>query len=144
MTPSPFQVSAISISPSFGQEKGSNGNNQKAGQIPGAQGRVSVAIKLPRGRERRWRETRRAEVYFLEGSRFDGVARARRTRRPLGVLRWMLVGAWVTCIAQNSVSSCSEALTYPQRCLASTPWHPGGASLQQIKEQRMKRGITTH
>ena len=84
--PSPFQVSAMSTSPSVGQVKGSYGRSQKAGQMPEAQGRVRVTIKLPWGRERRWCETRRAEVYFREASGLLGWDVARRTRRLLGVL----------------------------------------------------------
>jgi hypothetical protein len=77
----------MSISPSEGQVKGSNGRSQKAGQIPGAQGRVSTAVRLPRGWDRRWCETRRAEVYFFAGSGWEGCEMARRTRRSFGVLK---------------------------------------------------------
>ena len=58
----------MSTSPSDGQLKGSWGRSQKAGQIPLAQGEVRTALRTPRSLPRVWRDTRRAEVYFLPGS----------------------------------------------------------------------------
>jgi hypothetical protein len=52
----------MSISPSFGQLKGSEGSNQKAGQIPCAQGREIVAERCPRAWVRRVRLTSLALV----------------------------------------------------------------------------------
>jgi uncharacterized protein YbbK (DUF523 family) len=76
----------MSTSPSCGQVNGSKGRSQNAGQMPDAQGNVRVATRLPLGRDRRWRETSRAEVYFRAGSGLDGEDMARRTRRLFGVL----------------------------------------------------------
>lgn len=86
LIPSPFHVSAMSISPSVGHAKGSYGRSQNAGQMPAALGRVRVATRLPRGRASRWRDTSRAEVYFRAGSGWEGLEMARRTRRLLPVL----------------------------------------------------------
>ena len=41
----------MSTSPSVGQEKGSDGRSQKAGQIPVALGEVMTAVRQPEGRE---------------------------------------------------------------------------------------------
>jgi len=65
---SPFQVSMMSISPSVGHVKGSNGSNQKAGHIPLAHGLVMTAVNTPLSLVSRWRDTRRAEVNLWAGS----------------------------------------------------------------------------
>lgn len=100
--PSPFQVSAISTSPSCGQVKGSKGRSQKAGQMPDAQGNVRVATRLPRGRASRWRDTSRAEVYFRAGSGVVGADIARRTRRLLGVLFFYQIHVWMLTFRLNT------------------------------------------
>ena len=52
----------MSTSPSVGQEKGSAGRSQNAGQMPVALGEVITAVRQPEGRSSFWWDTRRAEV----------------------------------------------------------------------------------
>lgn len=68
----------MSTSPSVGQENGSFGRSQKAGQIPGATGAVMRAEREPRVRERGVWEDRRAEVYALDLSDRELLIMARR------------------------------------------------------------------
>lgn len=72
----------MSISPSSGQVKGCEGSSQNAGQIPSAQGAVSVAEREPRWRSSVWWEMRRALVYLFSG---EGSQIARRTSLLSGV-----------------------------------------------------------